>query len=508
MRVIDWVLTLTKQQACKLAWVDRTSDSKYVREFSWDEVRKYSASATQFLLDHRVRPNDRVVNLAANGLEWAILELACSAANAIHVPLDPRLSFEQKRACIERTEPRLIFVDSSDGDSYGGVFEIGQLTKLPETVSLPQVCQNYLPQDVANILFTSGTVGDPRGVMLTHRNLVFNAMAKLEAMPQLESDHRLNLLPFAHAYARTCELTTWLASKSSMETVSNIRQLLCDAPTANASLLNGVPVLYERILESWRPQSCSALALKAILGKKMRRLASGGAPLREETRRIFAEAGLPIFQGYGLTEASPVVCSNREANEHGTECLDGVGPVVRGVQARIDDESRLWVAGHGVMAGYWNDAEATSERIVNGWLNTGDLAEYVHSNSASHEPVPLRILGRADDTIILSNGYKVHPFAIEERLRTDPRFDPCLVVGSNRPFPSVLMQCDPDQAEHLSQRVREILAGMPNYEIPDQVIPIESDWRLESELCNFKGSPVRSKIERRYLDRIDRAYRS
>jgi long-chain acyl-CoA synthetase len=516
MRIVDTLLELQEHQSGLVAWVDRDESGLRIQTLSWRELKSLCSAAVLFLRDLHIGPKSRVVNLAPNSLAWVLLDLACSALNAVHVPLDPRLAAYHQE-CVEKIEPALIFAPQGTPFSDERLRYLNEIVQLhPSSQSLHDLCLPYSPKDVANILFTSGTTAVPKGVMLTHENLMANALAKLDAMPESQDDHRLNLLPFAHAYARTCELTTWLIRKSSMEVIDGIESLLRIAKLSRPTLINGVPSLYDRIDDLWGRSGYTLESLHEILGPNIRRLACGGARLNEGLRHRFAAVGLPIFQGYGLTEASPVVCSNRCASDTWVrDCVEGVGPPVLGVDVRIDEQSRLWVSGNGIMAGYWNDPVATACRLKDGWLDTGDLAEFILDEAANSQPLSIRILGRRDESIVLSNGYKIHPYWIEELLRSIDWVRDCFLLGNGRPC-SILMisisrndiSCHDDQLleEYCLDEVRKTLSNVPSYAIPRCVVPVFEDWRSDSELCSFKGGLRRSMIEARYKNRIESQY--
>jgi long-chain acyl-CoA synthetase len=527
MRVVDALVQLEPPDLDRIAWIQNEwelGQAGQSQEWTWSAVRSQCAVAIEVLLDLGVRSQDRVVNLGRNSLAWAIVDLACSALNAIHVPIDARQNSLETQGCIELVEPKLIFSDPL----IDGCVRTSDLLRTnlyePHRISessFEQLLAPYNEQDAANILFTSGTTSKPRGVMLSHRNLVSNAMAKLNAMPQVTTDHRLNFLPFAHAYARTCELTTWLFSKSSIEVSYGIEGTLKHASIARPTLINGVPAFYERLLDRWKQLNGSLRGLHEILGDRLRQLASGGAALSDAHRQVFQEHGQPIFQGYGLTEASPVVCSNRNRSLHvenhsghlrDPAILDGVGPVVSGTRIRMDDDGELWVKGDGVMLGYWRDPEATQKAIVDGWLKTGDLAEYrLHeSNCSGQSSGSIRILGRADDTLVLSNGNKVQPAPIEQLLHSQPWIDRCMLVGTNRPYTVLLLK---DQIDGLDQegalgRIADLFQHLPKAWIPKKILTIQEEWNAENGLTNFKGALKRAKIEEFYREAIDRIYLS
>lgn len=511
MRIADFVLNLPASKLRRTAWLQRGPEGELQKTYSWSDVQQWMFQMAECLLDHGVSTGDRVVNLYPNGLNWAILDIACSGINAIHAPLDPRLSFLQKRACIEQLDPKVAFIPQISDEFSVQTLQFepmnSRLRSPASSFNLP-----YSPQDVANILFTSGTTSEPMGVMLSHQNLVSNAMAKLDAMPQRPDDHRLNILPFAHAYARTCELSTWIMSGSSMETANSMESFFHVVEASKPSLINGVPRLFDCVVDRWRAFGLTRDGLKRVLGSRIRQLASGGAGLQEATRVRFADAGFPIFQGYGLTETSPTVCSNRASTNGSDACLEGVGPVVQGVEVRIDEDSRLWVSGDGVMHGYWKRPDATQNRIVNGWLDTGDLAEWLPENNCD-SPRALRILGRADDVLVLSNGYKVNPIRIEQEVCQRVGFEHCLVVGNGRPFTVLLLPPDAT-ARHSTiesevavlSRIQSALSEFPSYQVPKRVLFVSENWNSKSELCNFKGAVIRKRVEQAFHSAIDLAY--
>ena len=513
MRLADYLLHLDVQRYDSVAWIDRNPNGSQSRAWTWIEVQRLTAAVANYLRDRSVGPGDRVVNLGRNSLAWAALDLACSMINAVHVPVDSRFSMSQQAHCIELVNPTLVFSDSPmEGESCG----LGQLTFLPHCgLSIDQIVSPFSPNDLANILFTSGTTGVQKGVMLSHKNLHSNALAKLDAMPQSHDDHRLNFLPFSHAYARTCELTTWLISNSSMEVASGFEEVLRQAEYARATLINGVPVFFESLVQKSDQTQGARSFTREILGGQVRRLASGGATLSNGTRTRFAKIGLPIFQGYGLTESSPVICSNRSEGNCSSEKyreanLSEVGPPVRGMRIRIDETGRLWASGDGVMLGYWQDPEGTHAKIVDGWLDTGDLAEYVDKTKDA-ESTAIRILGRSDDTLVLSNGYKVPPLPIEQIILAESWVSQCLLVGTNLPFPVLILK--PTEAgramrlpSQMLLRIEEILNEFPRVAIPRKIIIADEVWTKENGLINFKGVLMRKKLESYYRTRIHEAY--
>jgi long-chain acyl-CoA synthetase len=208
------------------------------------------------------------------------------------------------------------------------------------------------------------------------------------------------------------------------------------------------------------------------------------------------------------------VCSNRDSEVDHEQQLEEVGPPVQGVRVRIDDDKRLWVAGDGVMQGYWGDSETTRTKLIDGWLDTGDQAEWVeHPNRLDASP-SIRILGRMDDTIVLSSGYKIQPLRIEQLANRLECIEQCLLVGNNRPYPILLVRpalCLPENELAptilIQEQLARQMAGESHFSVPRQIVVIQDVWSYENQLANFKGAALRKAIEKAYSEQIEAAYR-
>ncbi len=464
----------------------------------------------QSLCDRGLVAGDRLVTQLPNSLSWVLVDLACSLRGIIHVPVDHRLpaSFADDAVLKTRASvlPTLESVFSSRSDLSGpfrspdhAVYRWSICPQIESSFDALKIAVR--PNDVATILFTSGTSREPQGVMLSYENLFSNALGKLEALPQYSSDRRLNLLPFAHAYARTCELSTWALTGGSMMSVQNFDQFLMFAPQLCPTLLNGVPYVFQKLrnkLEAYLVHEERRQALQSLIGDSMRGFASGGAGLPTDTYHFFSQIGLPIIQGYGLTEASPVVCSNRSINP----TSDSVGPPIRNTEVRIGDEQRLFVKGPGIMQGYWENTLETALRIQDGWLDTGDRAEQRPDGT-------LQILGRFDDRIVLSTGHKVDPLRIEHRLMEIPSIRNCMLLGIQQRFVAAIVIVEaPDEIDErkLLQAIREQMFDFPNFCIPKRLIVDCQDWTEQSGLINRKGSLRRTAILEHYRNPIASVY--
>ena len=274
------------------------------------------------------------------------------------------------------------------------------------------------PADTADIVETSGTSSAPRKVMLSDENLVSNATALSEVSGGEGDELRLSFLPFSHLYARTCDLYTWIIRGSRLVLAENPKTVFRDAKIVRPTVINGVPYFFQKAIDLADAQGES---LRELLGGEIKRCYCGGAPLAPEVERRFFDEGVPLYTGYGLTEASPVVTVNTpEAHKLGT-----VGKPLPGVEVRIADDGEVLVKGPNVMLGYWNNSEATAEVLREGWLHTGDLGDLDGEGF-------LTITGRKKELIVLSTGKNVAPSRVEARLCASPWIEQAAVVGDGR----------------------------------------------------------------------------
>jgi long-chain acyl-CoA synthetase len=325
--------------------------------------------------------------------------------------------------------------------------------------------------DLAAIVYTSGTTGKPKGVMLTHRNVVANVQAVLQRVQPTPADRFLSFLPLSHTFERTAGYYLPIAAGSCVAFARSVAQLGEDLVSQRPTVLISVPRIYERVHaklqevlatsplkarlmvltqtvgwrrfraeqglpadEAGRPglldpllwpllRRLVAQPVLARFGGQVRVAVSGGAPLAPAIARCFLGLGLQLVQGYGMTETSPVVGVNApEDNDPAS-----VGRALPGVEVRIVENRELQVRGPSVMRGYWRRDEDTAKVLAaDGWLSTGDQAEIVDGR--------IHIRGRIKEIIVTSTGEKVPPVDLELALCEDPLFEQAFVVGENKPF--------------------------------------------------------------------------
>jgi long-chain acyl-CoA synthetase len=305
--------------------------------------------------------------------------------------------------------------------------------------------------------------------MLTHGNLVSNTLATIGAFGIQPSDLRLCFLPLSHIFARTCDLYTWIARGSELGLAQSRETILHDCVRLGPTMLNGVPYFYERVHRYLVQQGLADKpgSLLRILGGQVRLCCCGGAALPDNLYDFWRQHGIPLLQGYGLTETSPVISLNSLSHERrGT-----VGRPVEHVEVRIADDDEVLVRGPNVMSGYWRDDEATRAIIFDGWLHTGDLGSLDADGY-------LVITGRKKDLIVTAAGKNIAPAYLERLLTEDPLIAQAVVIGDGRNYLTALIVPDPDELKSHLPRLR--------------VLPLSKRWVLNHP-----------RVRRMYRERID-----
>jgi long-chain acyl-CoA synthetase len=284
--------------------------------------------------------------------------------------------------------------------------------------------------DLATIMYTSGTTGNPKGVMLSHDNLVSNALACLESSPQPPGSVLLSWLPYSHIYARLVDHYESIACGTLVALAESAETVVQNLAEVEPTHLTAVPRFYEKVLTAVASSDPAETGrrLRKVFGPRVDWLSSGGAPLPVPIAQAYHAAGLLLLQGYGLTESSPVISFNRKTRFK----IDTVGPPIPGVEVRIAPDGEILTRGSHVMRGYWNNAQATAEAIQDGWLYTGDLGELDADGF-------LKITGRKKELLVLSSGKKVVPPYLEGLLVSDPRIEQAVVYGEGRNFLTALI---------------------------------------------------------------------
>jgi long-chain acyl-CoA synthetase len=406
------------------------------------------ARAAAFRLTHAgVSAGDRVLILAPNTPELVVSMFGAWMAGAVLVPIDLRTPADILMRLVQQTQPRLL-IGSAPPDACADLPAIAPATLAERGGPLATVPAGSQPE-LAEIVFTSGTTGVPKGVMLSHANILSNVASAIDALPIQVGERLLSLLPLSHMMEQTAGLLAPLAAGATMYYATSRRStavlaalqrhrigLLVCVPEILQLLLAGIERQVEHTGKQKRWAQLLGLAdrlpmpLRPVLfapvhrelGGRLRLVLCGGAPLGADVWRTWERLGVRVIQGYGASECSPIVTSNRLNRR-----LPGtVGWPVRGVQVRLAGDGEVLVRGPNVMAGYWRDSAATTAAFDDGWYSTGDLGRL----GAQGE---LQLLGRKKDMIVLADGRNVFPADVEDVLRLDPAIRECVVLGRPRP---------------------------------------------------------------------------
>ena len=423
------------------------------------------------------------------------------------------------------------------------------------------------PQDLAALVYTSGTTGKPKGVMLTHRAILANVTGVLQNICPEPEDVWLSFLPLSHTFERTTTYYTAMGFGNRVAFNRNIGLLADDLKVIRPTILMSVPRIYEKVYdkiqdalvkkpafvqklfhtavdvgyrrfcrENGLPVQGGFLSLfdpliagfldkkvgagiRGIFGGRPRIFISGGAAFNPEVSRTFLGLGINILQGYGMTETAPIMSVNKVGDNH----PQTVGPALVNIEVRVGDNDELQMRGPSLMNGYWNrPAETKAVFTEDGWLRTGDQADIF---SDGH----IRIKGRIKEIIVTSTGEKVPPADLEQALESDHLVSQTMVVGENRPYIAALVVLNAQEWKKLAtelkldaddplsletraarqavlRRVKAAAAGFPNYAVPRQVRLFLEPWSIENGLMTPTLKLKRGPMRIRFADAIESLY--
>lgn len=458
-----------------------TGDGAAFQSLSWNDLAQEVRRLAAGLRRVGVMPGDRVCQVSENRYEWILLDLAVHLARGVHVAVHAALSGPQIAYQIADSEARIVVISGEDqakklaGDNValprGLQFfahdpteqTIAGETVLPLTELFSAVgkevaagiereaSENTKPDDLATILYTSGTTGEAKGVMLSHGNLVSNAIGSCEAFDTEVEDIRLCWLPLSHIFARTCDLYTWLVRGSQLGLAESREKIIAHCGELRPTLMNGVPYFFEKVQrglidagKTGPVQPGGPTYLQHLLGGRMRACCSGGAALPDHVAEFYWNEGVPLVQGYGLTESSPVITTGTPKKYK----LGTVGPAIKDVEVQIAADGEVLTRGPHIMLGYWKRPDDTAAAIQDGWLHTGDLGELDADGY-------LRITGRKKEIIVTAGGKNIAPVYLEGLLAQEPLIAQVIVIGDNRKYLTALIVPNPDQlrAEIIARQI-------------------------------------------------------
>jgi long-chain acyl-CoA synthetase len=536
--------------------------------------------------DAGVEAGDRVALVSHNSIDWVVCDFATLFAGCIVVPIYPTQALDHTAYILEHSGARLIFVDgaetlarlretnvalprvvvlNSSGEGLQPFEARGAALRLSNP-ELPAAYESALrPDDLAVLIYTSGTTGPPKGVMLSHDNLAFNAQVSLDCgFEGIEGGRDvLSVLPYSHIYEHTL-IYIYLLAKVRYFICHDPGELLKDLKDVRPVEMTSVPRIFDRVLGGVKGQALAAGGLKGRLvpwalevGREYMRtatlsesapsawatlqygvakavvlrkiplalgldrvkfLTSGSAPLHIDTAMTFLAMGIPIMQGYGLTETSPVISVSRlSANEYGA-----VGRPITGVDVAIAPDGEVLVRGRNVMLGYYRDAEATAAALHDGWLHTGDVGEIDGAGF-------LRITDRKNEIFKTDTGKWVSPARVEANIKRSIFIAQALVVGNGRPYPLALIcpnwklvrlelpelpaEAAPEELAvrndvraFLTHDVREQTRALASYEQVRRIIVVPTEFSVEGGELSPSMKIKRRVVEKNYAAQIEQAY--
>ena len=591
---LNSVMTLFLRQTDKLAnkpYLWRKINDQFL-PLSWSEVRKQVEAIAQGLIDLGILKGDRVVILSENRPEWQIADLAIMTIGAITVPAYTTSTTNDYAHIINHSGARCIIVSShdlvlkalpaivksqkcksiikinEDNENYNEPSHFTSWNRLIEdyennskNLKLASYTKLHQRTDTACIIYTSGTGGSPKGVMLSHGAMLTNCAGAEELLKNLVSNLEeirfLSWLPLSHSYEHTLQFYE-MGIGAQIYYSEGIDKLLINMAETKPHFMTAVPRFYyslhTRISQGLKKQgklsqSLFSMTLKLgrkkyfnhkmtayenflnkILNKLVRKkvnkrfggnllaLISGGAALNFEVGLYLSALGLPLLQGYGQTETAPVVSANPPEKIK----LDTVGPVFKGTKVKIASDGEILVQGENIMNGYWNDPEATSATIVNGWVHTGDIGEFDEDNY-------LKITDRKKDIIVNAGGDNISPSRVEEKLNIEPEIAQSMLYGDFKNYLVAIIVPDKEQSllwakennkkadfsllikdEEFIKRMKDVISKINNnLSVIEQVrkfILIDEEFSIENDMMTPTMKVKRFKVKKIFGDQLENLY--
>ena len=532
------------------------------RDISWATMAERIRSFGDGLLALGLQPGDRVAIMAPNGPEWLYSDLATLGCGGVTAPVYHTEGLDAIHHILNDSGSRFVFVQSpllaaELAEARKKTPGLEQIILLEGTPAGPDIlggpafleggqtlASGLFDQrlaagkadDLASLVYTSGTTGPPKGVMLSHANFLSNVAASAPLFPIGEQDTCLSFLPLSHVFERMAGYYLMLHQGATIAYAENIESVPHNLGEVRPTLVISVPRLYEkmyaRVMERaingpwlrkqiffWalgvgRQQAQRVLAghppgvglklalaiaralvfskLQAHMGGRLGFFVSGGAPLGREIAEFFLAAGIPIYEGYGLTETAPVISANCPAAIR----LGTVGRPIPGTEVRIAEDGEILVRGPGVFRGYWNNPEATAEAFTDGWFKTGDIGEIDADGF-------LAITDRKKDLIVTAGGKNIAPQNLENLFKTDKYLANAMVYGDGKPYLTALLvpnlenlekyarykkidfinHCDlvshPQILDLIRRRINTLQQQMPSYQTIKRFTLLSADFGKE-----------------------------
>ena len=561
------------------------------RELTWQNVAKHVAKIQQAIKQEQLDKGDRVAIMLRNCPEWVMFDIAAMACGLVTVPLYTNDRPDNVAYVIKDAGVKLLLIQNqrqwrelskipSITDTLKRVISVEELASDEENAQLVSLLQwsnitdnaarftveNLTSEDLATIVYTSGTTGKPKGVMLSHKNILSNAYAALQCGDFYPEDVFLSFLPLSHTLERTggCYLPMMAGSKVCF--ARSVQQLAEDIQAVRPTTFISVPRIYEmiyaKVLGSLEKESSFkkkifelalnvgwrrfqyqtktktagwhwsllfwpvldhlvAKKIKQRLGGRLRYAIAGGAALNKSIAQFFISLGIPVYQGYGMTESSPTISVGRQEDSDPFS----IGKPLPGIEIKITEQGELCTKSDCVMLGYFNNQQATQEVIdEEGWLHSGDLA------SISDEGY-LYITGRIKDIIVLTSAEKIPPQDMETTICADPLFDQAMIIGEGKPFLSALLVLnevewrvlatklgldrkkseslhDSGAHKYIVKHLSKCLREFPGYAQVRRISLYLEPWSIENGLLTPTLKTKRPQLLKTFAQDIDAMYES
>ena len=567
----------------------RKIDDKYSL-LTWKEVRSNVERFSTALKNLGILEGDRVVIVSENRPEWQIADLSIMAIGAISVPAYTTSTTNDYEYIIKHSGARCIIVSShdlakkvlpavlnspmcqtlikinDDNENYDVPITVHSWNSLIKEnrnsdFNLSEIIKNHSRKDTACIIYTSGTGGNPKGVMLSHGAMLTNCEGAKHLLNDIISTLNkvrvLSWLPLSHSYEHTLQFYK-MGIGAQIYYAEGIDKLLVNMAEARPHIMTAVPRFYDslhtRISQGLKKQSkVSQFFFKETLrlGKKiyfneplsffekkfngllnkivrkkvnkrfggsLKALVSGGAALNFEVGIYLSALGLPLLQGYGQTETAPVVSANPP---HKIK-LDTVGTILKGTKVKIADDGEILVSGENVMNGYWNDPKATSSTLINGWVHTGDIGEM-------DEEGYLKITDRKKDIIVNAGGDNISPSRIEEKFNIEPEIAQSMIYGDfknylvailvpdrdyaqewakdhHKEFNLKILNQDPDFIKMIKETTERVNKKLSQIEQVRKYLLIDEEFTVENDMMTPTLKVRRFKVKEKYQSQLEALY--
>ena len=550
-----------------LEWLNPSNKKTY----TWEQTEKNILKLSKVIKEN-IKEGDRCLLVSENRPEWFVSDLAIMVAGGITVPAYTTYTEDDYKYLIEDCEPSLVVVSNNEmlkklnnsineKDFIKKVITLDEKAEVTNSLNIINkekyldfnsiLNNNLLAEDKiennklkrnspACIIYTSGTGGNPKGVILSHGGILNNLVGACEIMKPLFNSRPVFLtwLPLSHSYEH-CVQFVQIAVGAKVFYAEKIEKLLENISEAKPTIMTAVPRFYQNLYNKINMnlkkqtgfkakliEATLRLGRKKLLNQKMtfsekllnfivdklvrkkikkqfggnlKAFVSGGGALDKEIGEFLNSVGLPTLQGYGLTETSPVVSCNPI---HKIK-VETVGPPFKGNEVKIAEDGEILVKGENVMLGYWNKKEETEKVIINGWLHTGDIGE-IDPNDGY-----LKITDRKKDIIVSAGGDNISPAKIENMITNEPEIDQCMVYGDKKNYLVALIVPNKDflnEKEKINKVIEKINKKLTLLEKIKKIQLIDENFSIENGLMTPTMKVKRKKVTEKYKNQLENLY--